>query len=389
MNAVNGVASFSGLSIDKRAAGYVLVASATGVSTAESATFAVSNAPPVARDDNFSTYEDTPLSPSADALANDSDGDGDALTGSLISGPTHGTNGATYTPAADYNGPDSLTYRVYDGATFSNIATINITVLSVNDAPFFTKGADQAANEDAGAQSVSGWATGMHPGPPTALDEAGQALSFLVTNDNNALFTVQPSIASDGTLNYTPAADANGSATVTVRLHDDGGTANGGIDTSMPQTFLIAIHTVNDAPTLDSIGDLSVLENAATQTVNLSGISAGPADENGQTLAVTAVSSNPALIPNPTVMYSTPEATSTLSFTPVAGMSGSATISVTVTDSGNATVPNVNTFTRTFVVFVGAINNRPTLDQPVDLTFPEDSAAQIVNLAGMTRWLAR
>src|SRR4029078_8880414 len=100
-----------------------------------------------------------------------------ALTGSLSSGRAHGTNGATYTPAADYNGLDSLTYRVYDGATFSNIATINITVLSVNDAPMFIKGADQAANEDAGAQSVRGWATGILSGPPTALDEAGQSLS--------------------------------------------------------------------------------------------------------------------------------------------------------------------------------------------------------------------
>ena len=53
-----------------------------------------------------------------------------------------------------------------------------------------------------------------------------------------------------GTLTYTPAANANGVATVTVRLKDDGGTANGGVDTSGPQTFTITVTAVNDVPEL-------------------------------------------------------------------------------------------------------------------------------------------
>jgi large repetitive protein len=89
-----------------------VVASAAGVLPGESATFAVGNAPPVAQDDSFSAYEDTPLPPTTDALANDTDADGDSLTGSLTSDPVHGANGATYVPAADYNGQDSLTYGV-------------------------------------------------------------------------------------------------------------------------------------------------------------------------------------------------------------------------------------------------------------------------------------
>ena len=56
----------------------------------------------------------------------------------------------------------------------------------VNDAPSFTKGANQTALEDAGAQTVAGWATAISAGPP---DEAGQTLNFIVTNDNNALFS--------------------------------------------------------------------------------------------------------------------------------------------------------------------------------------------------------
>ena len=62
--------------------------------------------------------------------------------------------------------------------------------------------------------------------------KAARRSNFIVTNNNNALFSVQPTVVANGTLTYTPAANANGTATVTVQLHDNGGTANGGVDTS-------------------------------------------------------------------------------------------------------------------------------------------------------------
>ena len=49
-------------------------------------------------------------------------------------------------------------------------------------------------------------------------------------------------------LTFTPAANAFGTATITLRLEDNGGTANGGVDTSAPQTFVITVTDVNDAP---------------------------------------------------------------------------------------------------------------------------------------------
>ena len=88
--------------------------------------------------------------------------------------------------------------------------------------------------EDTGAQSITGWATDISAGP---ANEAGQALSFLVSSDNPALFSAQPAVSPTGTLTYDPAPNANGSATVSVRIQDNGGTANGGVDTSAPQAF--------------------------------------------------------------------------------------------------------------------------------------------------------
>src|SRR5205823_667004 len=127
-------------------------------------------------------------------------------------------------PNADYNGTDTLTMvtndRGYTGAggALSDTDSVLITINAVNDAPSFTKGADQTVNEDAGAQSVTGWATNISAGPP---DESGQALNFVVTNSNNGLFSAQPDVDGAGKLTYKPADNANGTATVTVKLHDN------------------------------------------------------------------------------------------------------------------------------------------------------------------------
>jgi len=130
-----------------------------------------------------------------------------------------------------------------------------------NDAPSFTKGPDQTLDEDSPAQALGNWATAISAGPSY---EAGQKLTFLMANDNNALFRRQPAIAPNGTLTFTTAPDANGTATVTVRLKDNGGTYNGGVDTSAPQTFTINVIPVNDAPTLTTIDPLA--EALAGQT---------------------------------------------------------------------------------------------------------------------------
>ena len=144
--------------------------------------------------------------------------------------PNTDTAAVTYTPNANYNGSDSFTYRVNDGSANSATATVSLTVNPVNDAPSFTKGADQTVDEDAGAQSVSG--PGRPPSPP-APNESGQTVSFIVTgNSNPSLFSAAPAVSSSGTLTYTPAANAFGSATITLKAKDTGGTANGGVDES-------------------------------------------------------------------------------------------------------------------------------------------------------------
>jgi large repetitive protein len=151
----------------------------------------------------------------------------------------------TYKPAADANGTATVTVAAVDdggtaggGVDTSPPQTFTITVDPVNDAPSFAAGPNQLVLSLLGAQSVPGWASSISTGP---ANESAQTVSFIVTNDNPGIFTVQPAVAPDGTLTYTPRLLGLGTATVTVQAVDTGGTANGGVDTSPPQTFTITI----------------------------------------------------------------------------------------------------------------------------------------------------
>jgi Fibronectin type III domain len=142
------------------------------------------------------------------------------------------------------------------------------------------------------------------------------------------------------------------------------------IQTNQPPIF--------QPPTLNSINNISVNENAALQTINLSGISLGTI--NLSLSPVAAVSSNPALIPTPAVNYTIPNTAGTLTFTPVHGATGTATITVTV----NNGQPQSNIVSRSFTVTVKPVAQPPTLDPISNLTIIKNSASQIVNLSGIT-----
>ncbi|MEE8471513.1 MAG: Ig-like domain-containing protein [Dehalococcoidia bacterium] len=95
----------------------------------------IANQPPVAVDDAYTAYEDITLTVTAPGvLGNDSDPDNGAVTALLESGPSNGTltlnsdGSFTYTPGLGFTGTDTFTYRAYDGAAVSNVATVTITV---------------------------------------------------------------------------------------------------------------------------------------------------------------------------------------------------------------------------------------------------------------------
>ena len=272
------------------------------------------------------------------------------------------TGSLSYTPVANTSGSAVITVAVSDGGAVTTQRTFTVVVNEVNDAPTFTPGADQTVTEDAPAQTVANFLGTVSAGP----NEGSQVVTVTIDNVTNpSLFSAGPAIGPTGVLTYTPAAEQFGVATVTYTVSDNGGTANGGVDSVGPQTFTITLTAVNDLPTLDAIADpAAILEDAAPQTVNLAGISTGSVGESAQPLQVTAVSGNTAVIPNPTVTWVSPSPTGSLAYTPVANASGSAVITVTVTDGGLdndlGTAGDNGTVVRTFTVTVTAVNDAPS-----------------------------
>ena len=282
---------------------------------------------------------------------------------------------------ANGSGLASFTFQVIDDGDASSGLNVDPTpnritfdVTPVNDAPSFTAGGNQTAAEDAGALTVAGWASAISAGP---ADEAGQVLSFTVSNNNVALFAEQPRIAADGTLTYKLADNANGVATVSVVLSDNGGTAGGGKDQTSPITFTITATAVNDAPSFTAGGNQTVLEDAGAQTVAgwASAISAGPADEASQVLSFSVRNDNAALFAEqPTIA-----ADGTLTYKLADNANGVATVSVVLSDTGGTAGGGKDqTSPITFTITATAVNDAPSFTAGGDQMVHEDAGAQTV-----------
>ncbi len=164
-------------------------------------------------------------------------------------------------------------------------------------------------------------------------------MSFRTTNSNNSLFTAaeQPKISPEGTLTYRPAANANGSASVSVKATDDGGTANGGVDTSAAKTFTITVNPVNDAPKVAVAAGGQCGTSGTSGQINLT---VGDVESAASALTLGATSSNQNLVPNSGLSVGGSGASRTLTVSAAAKRSGTATITVRASDGqGSGTIP--------------------------------------------------
>jgi large repetitive protein len=190
------------------------------------------NDSPLAVDDVYTIDEDTSLS--ADVSLNDSDVDGDDLTFTLLTGPANGTaiidsDGLLdYTPNANFNGTDSLSYLVCDvnnacdtGWVFITVNPIDDPVEAVDDT--YSVDEDGVLNENVGSNDI---------------DVDGDDLTFtLVTDVTNGTLVFN----ADGTFTYTPNPDFSGTDTFVYELCDQVGNCD-------EATVTITVVPVNDAP---------------------------------------------------------------------------------------------------------------------------------------------
>ena len=274
-----------------------------GQATAELALDVASvNDAPVAVDDAASLDEDTAIT--FDVVANDSDVDLDSLAVIRVAAPAHGSatiadaRHIAYTPAANYHGPDALTYTISDGHGGEASATLALEVASVNDTP--------VAIEDA-----------------ASLDEDTAITIDVIANDSDvdgdalSVASVAPPlhgtavIVDDRHVQYTPAANYHGSDRFAYAISDGhGGAASASVE--------LTIASVNDAP-VAADGAAGTFDDTPVAIA----LSASDADQDPLTFAITGAPAHGTLsaLTGDHVTY-----------TPAAGFTGSDAFSFTASD---------------------------------------------------------
>jgi len=240
--------------------------------------FAAGGGTLTAGNDNYSIDEDNILNVAVPGvLGNDSDPDHDPITAQLVGNAGHGVlvlqtdRSFRYTPNAHFNGADSFTYKATDGQNESNVATVNITINPVNDAP--------SAVDNAWSTQEDGTLVVVAPGVlGNDSDIEGTSLTA-VLGSNVSHGTL--SLSSDGSFIYTPSADFNGADSFTYRAND--GTDNSGI-----ATVSLTVVGVNDPP--QASDDIYEVTKGDTLSEDAPGLLANDSDVDGNTLTAVLVS---------------------------------------------------------------------------------------------------
>ena len=226
------------------------------------------NDAPAAVNDAVTTPEDTALTiVPATLLGNDTDVDGNALTITSAQDAVNGTvvlsgGNVVFTPNANYNGPASFSYTVSDGNGGISTATVNITVAAVNDNP--------VANADAVNTTINVPIANINVlGNDTDVD--GNTLSVTSATVNPAQGSA--TVNANGTINFTPALNFSGLASVTVTIGDgNGGTATSTLTITVgantpPNSANATATTPEDTTLVLNTGNFVFIDADAGQTL--------------------------------------------------------------------------------------------------------------------------
>ena len=205
--------------------------------------------------------------------------------------------------------------------------------------------------------------------PASSLVLSGLSSNPSLVPPTNIAFS---GVGSSRVVTVMPAPNASGITTLTLTVSDAEGNTTS-------TSFNLVVTSVNDPPTLNALPNLTIDEGTGPQTVTLSGISSGAANET-QTLAVSAASSDPSLIPNPIVTYVSPGSTGSLSVAPKTDAFGISTITVSVHDGVTASA-------QSFQVTVNARLQIAVADTDAVLTWAPTNAVLQQTDADRSQWM--
>ena len=301
---------------------YKITATGLGGTATGQVTVTLLNRPPVADSQNVTTDEDAAVS----FTLTGSDPDDDPITFQVASGPSNGTISGTlpnliYSPNANFNGSDALSFLVNDGKIDSAPSTVSITVAAINDPP--TAANDSVTtDEDTPITVISVLANdGDVDGDTVILSDFTQPAHGTVGSNG------------DGTLSYTPGPDFNGTDSFTYTIGDGNfGTAEA--------VVTVTVNPVNDAPVAADQSP-TVNEDEALE-ITLIGT-----DVDGDVLTYN-VATDPA---HGTLTGTTPN----LVYTPQTDYNGSDSFTFTVNDGQIDSTP------ATVSITIVAVNDTPTV----------------------------
>lgn len=279
-----------------------------------------------------------------------------------------------YRPAADENGVStSFAFQVSDGAIASYPASVSLTIAAVNDAPTISQTAAMTIAEDAGQQVVA--LSGISAGTPAAAatDPWREVQNLTVTaSSSDPLLIAAPTVSytspgSTAQLAFAPVANAYGTAVLTVTVHDDGGTALGGSDTTA-MSFAVTVEPVNDPPRMDPVADLVVDEDATGAQLAITGLAAGPASESAQTLTISASSGDPALLRIASIDHAPGSDAATVHLALQPDANGTALVFIAAFDDGGTAMGGTASTARVCQVTVRPVDDPPVLAANPGLT---------------------
>ncbi len=266
---------------------------------------------PDAVDDAVTTDEDTPVT--IDALANDTDTEGDDLTITGASVPAdQGSvevvdNELVFTPAPDFNGEATITYAITDGNGGTDTAEVTVTVTPVNDDPVAVDDIETTDEDEPITIDLIENDTDVD-GDPLTIGSVSVPADQGTVVDNG-----------DGTVTFTPAPNFNGPATITYTVVD----GQGGEDEG---EAVVSVGAVNDGPVANDDSDTT--DEDTPITVDLI---ANDTDDDGDALSVinaTVPADQGSLVDN---------GDGTVTFTPAPNFNGTATISYEISDGNGGT----------------------------------------------------
>lgn len=358
---------------------YTVMDNSGAVSNVATLTITVNNVneSPVAVNDSGGTDED--VSVNIGLVSNDTDGDGtiepstvdldpslagiqNSLTNAQGSFSVNASGLLTFAPAANFNGPASITYTVQDneGAT-SNVATVSITVNSVNDLPVAADDAEVTSENipvDIEVLVNDNDVDGTLDASSVDLDPATAGIQNSFNTAGGSY-----SVGASGVVTFTPALNFNGMSSITYTVRDNSG------GTSNAATITVTVNAVNGAP--NAVNDAVTVDEDEGTTIN---VLANDTDDVG--LAAATVDLDPTAGGRQTSIdvssgnYSVNNA-GVVTFTPVANFNGTGTIQYTVEDT-EGTVSNAATIT----VNVNDVNDLPVANADAAVT-NEDTPASI------------